>query len=172
MEDVEIKKLIEGALFISGRNLSVEELARICRLGNLGRIKQLAESLKEEYESRDCAIKISVSENKYLMDIEENLKDKISNLLAYPEMTKGMLKTLGFIAYHQPIKQAEVFKNLGYVYEHIKKLEKLKFIDSYREKNYKILKTTKKFDDHFNIKASNLKSNLKSENEGSLFNYK
>lgn len=171
MEDKEIKKLIEGALFISGRNLSVEELARICEFGNLGKIKNIVESLKEGYESRDCAIKIFVSGSAYLMDIDENLKDKISNVSIYSEMTKGMLKTLGFIAYHQPIKQVDVFKNLGYVYGHVKKLEELKFIDSYREKNFKTLKTTKKFDDYFSIRASELKSNLK-KNEGSLFNYK
>jgi len=168
MDDKEIKKFIEGALFISGRNLCIEELARICALGNLGKVRQIAELLKKEYDDRDCAIKIFVDEGKYVMDIRENLKDKISNISAYPEMTKGMLKTLGFIAYHQPIKQADVFKNLGYVYEHIKKLENLKFIESYRNKNYKILKTTKKFDGHFSLKALDLKA----KNEGSIFNYK
>jgi len=41
MEDNEIKKLIEGALFISGRNLGLEDLARICGLGNLGKVNKL-----------------------------------------------------------------------------------------------------------------------------------
>ncbi|CEG13012.1 putative Segregation and condensation protein B [groundwater metagenome] len=171
MEDNEIKKLIEGALFISGRNLGLEDLARICGLGNLGKVRQIADELKKDYEVRDCAIKISAGENTYLMDIEENLKSKVSNFSLHPEITKGDLKILGFIAYHQPLKQAEVFKNLGYVYEHIKKLEDLKFIESYREKNYKILKTTKKFDDHFCLKASDLKANLKAKNDSSIFNY-
>jgi len=168
MEDNEIKKLIEAALFISGRNLGLEELARICDLGNLGKVRQIADELKKEYEIRGCAIKIFVNENTYLMDIEENLKSKVSNFSLHTEITKGMLKTLGFIAYHQPIKQAEVFENLGYVYEHIKKLEELKFIESYRDKNYKILKTTRKFEDYFSLKASDLK---KAKNEGSIFNY-
>ncbi|PKP61222.1 MAG: hypothetical protein CVT88_00660 [Candidatus Altiarchaeales archaeon HGW-Altiarchaeales-1] len=169
MEDTEIKKLIEGALFISGRNLTLEDLARICGLGNLGKVRQIADELKKEYEVRNCAIKISASENTYLMDIEENLKSLVSNFSLHPEITKGDLKILGFIAYHQPIKQAEVFENLGYVYEHIKKLEELKFIESYRDKNYKILKTTKKFEDYFSLKVSDLK---KAKNEGSIFNYK
>lgn len=169
MDDSKIKKLIEGALFISGRNLSVEDLARICGLGNLGKVKKIADELKKEYEERNCAIKIFVNENTYLMDIDDDLKSSLSNFSLNPELTKGDLKTLGFIAYHQPVKQADVFRNLGYVYGHIKKLEELKFIESYREKNYKILKTTKKFEDYFSLKVSDLK---KAKNEGSIFNYK
>ncbi len=168
MNDDEIKKIIEGALFISGRGLSIEELGMVCKLGNLGKIKQIADELKNEYEKRGSAIRIYVDEDKYFMDIDENLKSKVVNFSVEPEMTKGMVKTLAFIAYYQPVKQADVFKNLGYVYEHIKKLEELKFIQSYKEKNYKILKTTEKFEKYFSLKVSDLK---KAKNEGSIFNY-
>jgi len=139
------------------------------RTGKFRKGKQIADELKKDYENRNCAIKIFVSENTYLMDIDDNLKSLISNFSLHPEITKGMLKILGFIAYYQPLKQADVFKNFGYVYKHIKKLEDLKFIESYREKNYKILKTTKKFEDYFSLKVSDLK---KAKNEGSIFNYK
>jgi len=163
MEDDEIKRLIEAVLFVSGRNLSVEELARICESGNLGKIKRLAENLRKEYEERKGGIKIFFSENCYSMNVAEDMRNKIINLSPVKEISKGMLKILSFVAYYQPVKQKDVFEKFGYVYNTISKLEELGFIKSYREKNYKILKTTKKFEEYFEITPEEIKKRIQKQ---------
>lgn len=160
MDDNEIKKVIEAALFVSGRGLSVEEIARICESGNLGKIKRIVEDLMNEYEKRNGGIKIYFSENSYFMDVADDVKDKIGNLSPVKEISKNALKILAFISYYQPVKQIDVFKKFGYVYESILKLEELGFIRRYREKNYKVIETTKKFDEYFKITRDELKKRV------------
>ncbi|MFN3527570.1 MAG: SMC-Scp complex subunit ScpB, partial [Candidatus Altarchaeaceae archaeon] len=132
MDDNEIKKIIEAALFISGRSLTVEELAGICESGNLGKIRKIVENLMREYEERNGGIKIYLSENSYFMDVAEDVKDKVANLSPVKEISKNMIKILAFIAYHQPVKQKDVIEKFGYVYESILKLEELGFIKRYK----------------------------------------
>lgn len=161
MEDNEIKRLIEASLFISGRELSLEELGRICGLGNLGKIKKILEELRKEYEERNGAIKIFCSENKYSMNLAKDLQNKVINLSPVKEISKSALKILSFIAYYQPVKQKQVIEKFGNVHNRIHKLEEMGFIKSYKQKNYKILEITKKFEEYFEITSDEIKKRIK-----------
>lgn len=170
MDDKEIKRIIEAALFISGRNLTIEELARICESGNLGKIKRICDELKKEYDERNGGIKIYFSENSYIMDVAEDLEDKIMDLSPVKEISKTTLKVLSFIAYHQPVKQKDVIERCGYVRDSILKLENLGFIRRYKEKNYIVIETTKKFNEYFKITPDELKKRIeKSKSENSSY---
>jgi len=163
MDDNEIKNLVEASLFMAGRALTLEEIARICESGNLGKIRTILEELIGEYSGR--GVNIISTGNSYVMSIRKDLEEKVMNLAPYPEINTSMLKTLGFIAYKQPVKQAEVIKQRGYVYSHIKKLCEMGFVESRVDGRSKILKTTKKFDEYFKVEEKN-------KNGGVFFNIK
>lgn len=160
MDENEIKRIIEAALFVSGRNLTIEELARLCESGNLGKIKRICDELKKEYDERNSGIKIYFSDNAYFMGTAKDLENKISNLSPVKEISKNALKILSFIAYYQPVKQKDVIEKFGYVYDSILKLENSGFIRRYKEKNYKVIETTKKFEEYFKITSDELKKRV------------
>lgn len=163
MDDKEIKNLIEASLFMAGRALTLEEIARICESGNLGRIRVVLEGLIGEYSGR--GIEIIPAGNSYVMSIKKELEKKVMNLAPHPEIGPSMLKTLGLIAYKQPVRQAEIIKQRGQVYDQIKKLCELGFVEARVEGRSKILRTAKKFDEYFRVEEKN-------KNGGVFFNIK
>lgn len=152
-KDQEIKNLIEASLFMAGRELTLEELARICESGNLGKIRMISEELKKEYAGR--GIEITETGSGYVMAIKKELEKKVLNLAPHPEINPSMLKTLALIAAKQPVRQSEIIKQRGPVYDHIKKLAELGFLEAKADGNSKILSTAKKFNEYFRIDEKN-----------------
>jgi segregation and condensation protein B len=67
-------------------------------------------------------------------------------------MPKAMLKVLALIAYEQPIKQSYIVKIRGNrVYEYLKRLEDMEFIERLEEGHTRIITTTEKFKRYFRI---------------------
>ena len=148
-----IKPLIEAALFISGRALSLKELADICNSGNLGLIRKIAEELKSEYQQMNSAIEILESEKGYRMHIKADFEKKLLYLAPESEIPKPMLKVLAQIAYEQPIKQSVLAKEQGSrIYKYVKKLREQELVEAKKSGRTKLLTTTSKFKDYFQIK--------------------
>lgn len=148
----DLKPLIEAALFVSGRKLSIEEFAKICRSGNIGIIRKTLEKLQEEYQERNSGLEIYESDREYGMRIKPEFEESIMHLVPETDIQPAMLKTLALIAYEQPITQAKVVKERGNrAYKYIKKLREQEFIDAKKSSRTKILTTTSKFRDYFQI---------------------
>jgi len=156
-----MKRVIEAALFMATRPLSLEELSKICNSGNIGLIRKCVEELKEEYAKRNSGIEILKLENgSYKMKVITELEPQVANLAPMPEISSAILKTLALIAYEQPITQSRIVKERGNrAYKYIKTLLKEEFISAEKYKRTKILRTTPKFKEYFQIK--DLKEELK-----------
>jgi segregation and condensation protein B len=64
----------------------------------------------------------------------------------------GPLKTLSYIAYRQPVPQAQVIDVRGHhSYDHLKQLEGLGLIERERAGRTKIIRTTEFFADYFGL---------------------
>ncbi|MEM2918539.1 MAG: SMC-Scp complex subunit ScpB [Candidatus Altiarchaeota archaeon] len=147
-----IKRLIEAALFMSNSPLSIEELARICSTGDFGLIRRAIEELQMEYSKRNSALEILKIGNGYKMKVVSELEQNVANLASLPEISPSILKTLALIAYSQPITQSRIAKQRGSkVYKHIKTLLKEEFISAEKYKRSKLLRTTQKFKEYFQI---------------------
>ncbi len=147
------EKLIEAALFMASRSLTLEELAKICHSGNMGLIRRGVEKLQQEYARRSSAIEIYSSPDGYVMRVVPELEGEVSMLAPLPEISPAILKTLALIAYEQPIKQSRLVKERGNrVYRYIKKLIKKEFVSAEKNGRTKLLRTTPKFKDYFRIK--------------------
>jgi segregation and condensation protein B len=154
MEKPDQKRIIEAALFMAARPLSIENLSEICSSGNLGLIRKDIEELEKEYKERNSAIEIYRDEKGgYGMKVVQEIESKVSSLAPLPEISPAILKTLALIAYEQPITQARIVKERGNrVYRYIKILLKEEFISAEKHGRTKMLRTTPKFKDYFQIK--------------------
>jgi segregation and condensation protein B len=148
----ENKKIIEAALFVSGKILTLEDLARLCHSGNRGQIRKTLEELQKEYGEKDTSIEIYESNGGYGMRVKRVYEDKVIHLVPDTDMAPAVLKTLALIAYTQPIKQSEVIKLRGNgAYKYIEKLKDIELIETHKSSRTKIITVTNKFKEYFHI---------------------
>jgi len=146
------KSKIEASLFISGRIMSIEELARVCKTGNLSKIRKTIEELKEEYKERKSGIEIYFIKNSCGMRVYPEIEDEIMHLAPESDMPNVVLKTLALIAYKQPILQSEIVKRRGAsAYKYISMLMDHELVHAKREGRSKILTTTANFNKYFQV---------------------
>ena len=145
------KSLIEAALFVAGKGVSLKEIEKLTGLESKV-VKDIVEQLLQEYSQRDSGILISQSENGFLMRIKPEFEEKLLFLFPEADLPKGVLKTLALIAYEQPIRQTVVVRLRGNrVYHYIHRLIELGFIRSRPEGRTCLLTTTDKFKEYFKI---------------------
>jgi segregation and condensation protein B len=144
---IEDKALVEAALFVSGRPLSVRELSKALGIRSLDYLEKLIELIAAEYAERKSAIEIvKVLGDKYVMQVKQEYSQRVVHLMPRPDLRTGELKTLALIAYLQPIEQSKIIKLRGsQAYEHIRKLIEMGLIYAEPYERTKLLGTTQKF---------------------------
>jgi segregation and condensation protein B len=150
----EEKKIIEAALFMSPKAVSLEELAK--SLGkSLVDAHRLVNGFVQEFNSRDSALEIVDLDNSFQMRVKPEFHGIAKQFASEAELHKSVQKTLALIALKQPIRQSLVIKlrnNKGY--DHIKLLQEKGFVTKQPYGRTFILKTTKKFLEHFGSSLS------------------
>ncbi len=144
---MEAERIIEAILFAASRPVSIEE---IIKAGVKKKdVEKAMESLKRAYSK--SAIEIVEVEGKYVMQLKNEYAE-YARKFAPMEMSRGMLKTLAIIAYHQPIKQSEL-KNMigGQIYEYVRELKNRGFIKTKKDGRTKIIETTPYFHEYFGL---------------------
>ncbi|WP_010478035.1 SMC-Scp complex subunit ScpB [Thermococcus zilligii] len=144
---LEDKALVEAALFVSGRPLSLNELSKALGIKSLDYLEKLIELIAAEYAERKSAIEVvRVLGDKFVMQVKQEYSQKVIHLMPKPDLRTGELKTLALIAYLQPIEQSKIIKLRGsQAYEHIKKLMEMGLIYAEPHEKTKLLGTTQKF---------------------------
>ncbi|ADT84969.1 SMC-Scp complex subunit ScpB [Thermococcus barophilus] len=144
---IEDKALVEAALFVAGRPLSVKELSKALGIKSLDYLEKLIELIAAEYAERKSAIEVvRVLGDKYVMQVKQEYSQRVIHLMPKPDLRTGELKTLALIAYLQPIEQSKIIKLRGsQAYEHIKHLLQMGLIYAEPYERTKLLGTTQKF---------------------------
>ncbi|MEM4256930.1 MAG: SMC-Scp complex subunit ScpB [Candidatus Diapherotrites archaeon] len=155
MDKREAKKIVEAALFITPNYLTIEELSKLVSLP-ISETRIILNELIHEYDAKETALEIRHNQEGAKMAVKPFYENFVSHLAAAPEMHKGMLKTLAFIAYKQPVKQSEVihFRN-NKAYDHISTLLEKGFIKREKKGTTFILTTTPKFKEYFGTSLEN-----------------
>jgi len=144
--------MVEAALFVASGNLTAEKLAKLCANLDVKAVRDAADELVTEYRNREGGIEVYKTGKSYGMRVKPAYEDNVTQLIPETDMPKAMLKTLAMIAYEQPIKQSYVVKLRGNrVYEYMKRLEALGFIERKPEGHTKILTTGPNFKKYFRI---------------------
>jgi len=170
MDNNEAKKTIEAALFMSPGSVNIRELAKSIS-SNIAETRVLANELIHDYEARNTSLEIRDDPDGLRMGVKEKYEDRVGHMAASPEMHKGIMKTLAYIAYKQPVKQSEVinFRN-SKAYEHIKLLKEKGFLRKEKKGITYVITTTPKFKDYFgsNVKTEEKIEDSLEEKQGNL----
>lgn len=162
--DINPQALLEAALFIADEGLSKKELSDLIGLP-IHEIENLLSDLKEDTEEKNRGIELSQRAEKYTLQVKRKYLDRVRHLAPHQDLSRGVLRTLSLIAYHNPILQKEVVKIRGNgAYSHIEELLDRNFIKSEKEGRTKLLSVTDYFLRYFELESTEeLKEELNEE---------
>jgi len=149
---------LEAALYVSGRALTLEELANI-----IGKSQSTAQKLLDElsftYTKRKGALEVvALPRDRYAMQLKPELTPSVGRLIPGGLLSFSTLQTLVFIALKQPIIQSELVTQRGtHCYGHVKELVEKKFVEATPEGRSKNLATTPLFADYFGLDSDRIK---------------
>ena len=146
-------ELIEAALYVSGRPLDIKTLGAILKTRSKKKIQSYARTLMEEYSKRDGALEIlEFDDGRFVLQLKTQYVIMVKRLAMRPLLTTGPLKTLAYIAYHQPVVQSHVTAVRGsQAYSHIRELKRFGLITTEKLGRTQIIKTSEVFADYFNL---------------------
>jgi segregation and condensation protein B len=149
-------RLIEAALFMSARPMSLDELRTLTGVGALGFLKKTIESIQQEYADRGSSIEITEAEGKYEMRIRGGYSEKVKQYAQDTEISKAGLRTLAYIAKHDGVLKSELAKRIGSViYTDVRELTEAGFVKPRKAGRTSKLFLTEKFKKYFVQKQTN-----------------
>lgn len=142
---VDLDKVVEAALFIAGKRLSLEDLSAFTGKTPIPRLKTAIEHIKKDYSSRGSPIELTDENETYKLDLKPEYLDYVKNLAPQMDMRKAVLTTLSYIAFKQPITQSKLVKLFGNrIYDYVKELVQRNLIKAVPYKRTRMITTTKK----------------------------
>lgn len=160
--------LLESILFTVDEPLTMEELQKILKT-NSAEIERLLSLLRERYSNPDFGIKLADSGG-FRLVVKQDYIEKVSHLTPHADLSRGLLRVLSIIAYHEPIKQCDIVKVIGNrTYEYIKELETRGLIRSEKKSRTKMIMTTPGFEEYFGLRKGELKK-MAEKNEKNIVN--
>jgi len=158
------KALLEAALFVSDQPLSLERLSKIVGVGSEEEIKNLIEQIKQELVREDRGVELIETPEGYELRVKQPYREKVAKLAPLSDLSDGMLRTLGIIAFKQPIKQSIIVRYQGNkTYGYVKTLEEKGLIKTEPYKRTKLITTTPDFERYFGKSKEEVKSMLGNE---------
>ena len=166
MIQLNLKKLalLEAILFTTTEPLTIEELQKLTK-SRKDELDKLLNELVRRYDEEAHGIKLS-DIGGYKLIVKNEYMPNVSNLTPHADMSRGLLRVLSIIAYHEPIKQSDIVKVIGNrTYEYVKELEERSLIKVEKKSRTRILSTTPRFEEYFDTKREELKKNLEEVKE-------
>lgn len=157
------KALVEAALFLADRPLSVAELSQKLNLEEHVVLRVLAQ-LGEELEEPDRGLELAQEGGGYLLRVKGELAEQVRVFAPNQDLSEQTLRTLAVIVARAPVPQAEIVKLRGQrAYAHIKELMARGFVQATEQGNTKILSVTDELLRYFGTTSlEELRSFLKS----------
>lgn len=156
----EKKSIIEAALFMSERPLTLDYLGKVAGMNSLGVVRETIENLQKEYEKR--GLEIAKTPQGWTMQVRQNLLPKVAHLTPYHDLSEGCKRTLALVAYMEPVKQSEIIRIQGNkAYSYIKSLARKDLVKTEKQGHTKILKLTPEFERYFGDEKDSIKEKLK-----------
>ncbi len=169
-DDLEAKARIEAALYVSGRPLSAEDLARAAGITSKRKAIVLVRSILQAYRAPEHAIQlVEYPGGRFAMQLKPHYAGVAKRFSIKPLLSQSALKTLSYIAFFQPITSQELAGKRGpQVYQHIRQLEQLGFVEGEPSGKTRVYHTTREFADYFGLSPDpeRLKKDLQSKGIG------
>lgn len=143
---------LEAALYSAGRPLSIEETLPVLGTKSDRVAAKVVHLISHKYRIRDCALEVVIMEDgRIVMQLKPSYEEMVQRFNKKPLLKAGPLKTLSYIAFHQPVLQKLVIQARGsHIYGHLKQMESMGLINRERtdDRSY-IITTTSFYGDYF-----------------------
>lgn len=154
---MDTKALVEAALFVSDKPLSVERLAKILNLST-EEVKKSLLKLQQELAKEDHGIELVETKEGFEFRVKQEYREKVAKLAPFADLSNGMMRTLAIVAVKQPIKQSIIVKYQGNkAYGYVAALEEKGLIKSEKFGRTKLLSTTTEFEKYFGKSSEEIK---------------
>lgn len=153
MTQLDAVRVVEAALFSSGKPLLEEEIAEATQL-KPAEVRDALKALSKQYAESESALEVSKAGQKWAMQLKGRYTER-ARKLARMEVPAKVLRTLALIAFHQPIKQSELKDMVGsVVYDHVKELHERGMVVARADGVTKLLTTSPRFPEYFGLDAT------------------
>jgi len=143
---------LEAALYSAGRPLSIDEIKPVLRTRSENVSRKVVTALRKRYTTRNRALEVvRLKDGRVSMQLKDRYDDFVKQFNNKPLLKLGPLKTLSYIAFHQPVDQRQVVSDRGtHVYGHLRMMENMGLIHRERtdDRSYMIT-TTSFYSDYF-----------------------
>ena len=138
---------LEAALYSAGRPLTVEELLPVLGTKSDRVVAKIVHVLYHKYRLRDCALEVVIlDDGRVEMKLKPSYKEMVQHFNKKPLLKLGPLKTLSYIAFHQPVLQKLVIEARGsHIYGHLRQMESMGLINRERTEDRSYMITTTSF---------------------------
>ncbi|MGQ9787992.1 MAG: SMC-Scp complex subunit ScpB [Candidatus Hadarchaeaceae archaeon] len=145
------RAIIEAALYAADRPLTLPEIKKLIGTSSETYVRKIIEDLKKDYYKRSGPLcMVETGKETYTLRLNEEFIPKLEGVIPKIRLTRSAIKTLAMIAYNQNISQAKLAESRGNrVYDQIRQLVSLGFIESRPFGRTRMLRTTKKFASYF-----------------------
>lgn len=144
------KRLIEAALFLSGRAMSLEELRKLTGIGALGYLQKLTKELMQEYNDRGSAVEILEADGKYVMRVRNEYIGQVKQFAQETEISKNALRTLAYIAKNDGVLKSLLARRIGsQIYQDVHELVENGFVKLQAAGRTSKIFVTEKFKKYF-----------------------
>lgn len=154
---------LEAALYSAGRPLNVDDLKSVVGSRSEKTIRKIVGLLSQKYRKRGGALEIAThGDGRVSMQLKESYEDMVKQFSNRPLLSVGPLKTLSYIAFHQPVDQRQVIADRGtHVYGQLRMMESMGLIHRERSEDRSFtITTTPFFGDYFGFSQSPDKSKI------------
>jgi len=154
--DMEKLAMLEAILFTTTHPLTVKDLQKIMKLKDTT-IEKLLDALRGKYHEESSGIRLA-DMGGYMLVVKPEFVSKVSHLTPHSDLSRGLLRVLSIIAYHEPIIQSDIVKVIGNrTYEYVKELKQRGLVKAERKSRTVILVTTPHFEEYFGTKKDEIK---------------
>ncbi len=153
---------LEAVLYSAGHPIDIEEIMQALGSKSPKKVSKFVEELAKRFEARGGALEVkNLPGDRAVMQLKPEYGRMVRQFTSRPLLTVGPLKTLGYIAYNQPIEQTTVLDYRGvHVYTQLRLLEDMALISRERTEKGVIIKTTPYFADYFDLSPDPSKNRL------------
>lgn len=149
--------LLEATLFTTSEPMTIEQLSKTLKIRRED-IDTMMAMLREKYASPEHGIRLSEMGG-YRLTVKQEFTEKVSHLTPHADLSRGLLRVLAIIAYHEPVAQSEIVKVVGNrTYEYVKELVGRGFVRAEKKSRTKLLSTTQHFEEYFSVTKGDMKA--------------
>jgi len=149
----QIAAKIEAALYVAGRPLDLEQIARVGGITSQRRAASIARGIAKSVNENMKAVEVvEYPGPRFAMQLKTEYDRLARRFATKPLLSKAALRTLSYVAYFQPISASELaLRRTSKVYAHLRELEEVGFVLGEREGRSRIYKTTPRFSEYFGL---------------------